>query len=398
MTPKCKNENPKLPPEWEIKKLGEVCEVLDKFRKPITKKDRVAGKIPYYGATGLLDYVSACIFDEQLVLLGEDGAKWGTCESSAYIIEGKSWVNNHAHVLRPNRNLINDKWLVHNLNYQDLRPYISGMTVPKLNQANMLLIPIPLPPLPEQKRIVAILDEVFAAIGKAKENAEKNLANARELFESYLHNVFANPGKDWKKKRLWEVLDMPPQNGWSPPAANHSDTGTPVLTLSSVTGFCFRPDKVKFTSAVTDSSKKYWVHNGDLLITRSNTPELVGHVAIASEINRPTIYPDLIMRMTPTFDLATTDFLYFQMRAPALRAEIKGKAHGANPTMKKISNSDVKTLPIVIPPLAKQCTIVEVLKDLTAKTQNLESVYQQKVASLDELKKSILDKAFRGEL
>jgi hypothetical protein len=101
---------------------------------------------------------------------------------------------------------------------------------------------------------------------------------------------------------LEKVLAVQPQNGWSPPAANHSDSGTPVLTLSSVTGFYFRPDKLKFTSASTDSRRHYWVKNGDFLITRSNTPELVGHVAIASGINEPTIYPDLIMRMNPSPD------------------------------------------------------------------------------------------------
>ena len=79
-------------------RLGDVCDVLDSHRKPITKKDRIAGDIPYYGATGIVDYVKDYIFDERLVLLGEDGAKWGAGEPSAFLVEGKTWVNNHAHV------------------------------------------------------------------------------------------------------------------------------------------------------------------------------------------------------------------------------------------------------------------------------------------------------------
>ena len=191
-----------------MKSLGEVCENLDNKRKPITKKDRVVGDIPYYGATGIVDYIEKYIFDEKLVLLGEDGAKWSSNDECAFIIAGKTWVNNHAHVLRPYRIILSDEWLVYNLNFQDLTPYISGMTVPKLNQGKMNEINIPLPPLPEQKRIVAILDEFFAAIVKEKENAEQNLKNTKELFESYLQSVFENKGEGWEEKTLGEVCDM----------------------------------------------------------------------------------------------------------------------------------------------------------------------------------------------
>jgi len=89
--------------KWPLVELGELCEILDRLRVPIKKADREPGDIPYYGATGILDYVKDYIFDEDLVLIGEDGAKWGTGESTAYAISGKSWVNNHAHVLRPDR-------------------------------------------------------------------------------------------------------------------------------------------------------------------------------------------------------------------------------------------------------------------------------------------------------
>src|SRR5690606_40632686 len=81
---------------WEIKKLGEVVDVLDNLRKPITKRDRVEGEYPYYGATGILSYVHNYIFSEKLVLIGEDGAKWASGDNTSFIAEGKYWVNNHA--------------------------------------------------------------------------------------------------------------------------------------------------------------------------------------------------------------------------------------------------------------------------------------------------------------
>ena len=135
---------------WKYEKLGDICDILDSKRKPITKNKRVLGSIPYYGATGVLDYVKDFIFDEKLVLLGEDGAKWAAGDKSAYIISGKSWVNNHAHALRPNRDIITDEYLTYYLNFSDLSGYITGVTVPKLNQEKMRGIEIPIPPLPEQ--------------------------------------------------------------------------------------------------------------------------------------------------------------------------------------------------------------------------------------------------------
>lgn len=257
---------------------------------------------------------------------------------------------------------------------------------------------IGVPPLPEQQRIVRLLDEAFEGIATAKANAEKNLQNAHALFESYLQSVFTQRGPGWLETTLEKVLAVQPQNGWSPPAANHSASGTPVLTLSSVTGFRFRADKRKFTSASTDTRRNYWIRNGDFLITRSNTPELVGHVAIAEGITEPTIYPDLIMRMNPAPDRMMTEFLYYQMRSPALRKEIMGRAQGANPTMKKISNGAVKTLPIAVPSIATQQAIVETLNALTEETQRLASVYERKLTTLEALKKSLLHHAFTGKL
>lgn len=171
---------------WPTKPLGDLVDVLDRLRKPITKKNRKAGPYPYYGATGILDHVDGYLFDEPLVLIGEDGAKWEACANSAFAIEGKTWVNNHAHVIRPHRDRVWDDWLIYYLNGADLMPFISGMTVPKLNQGRLREIPIPLPPLEEQQRIVAILDEAFEGLARARENAEANLENARELYRSGL--------------------------------------------------------------------------------------------------------------------------------------------------------------------------------------------------------------------
>ena len=158
-----------LDPDWPNAKIGDVVDIMDSRRKPITKSDRKPGPYPYYGATGILDYVEDFIFNEDLVLVGEDGAKWDSGEKTAYAISGKTWVNNHAHVLRPKRDEILDVYLIETLNQMDLSLFITGVTVPKLNQNRLRSISVPLPPLEAQKKIVAEIEKEQQLVDSNKE-------------------------------------------------------------------------------------------------------------------------------------------------------------------------------------------------------------------------------------
>jgi type I restriction enzyme M protein len=150
----------KIESKWSVVKLGDIVENLDNKRVPLSQRDRVKGQYPYYGATGIIDYVEDYIFDEKLILIGEDGAKWGANENSAFSVEGKCWVNNHAHVLKAKSDFVLDRYLIEVLNKLDLSDYITGLNVPKLNQANLNQIQIPLPPTDIQKRIVDDIDNL----------------------------------------------------------------------------------------------------------------------------------------------------------------------------------------------------------------------------------------------
>ena len=311
-------------------------------------------------------------------------------------VEG--YVASHLATIVADEAKIYPRFLLYFLSTVSAQDLVQDHSYPSLNLPIISGIPVPTPPLLEQQRIAGLLDKAFAGLAIARANAEKNQENANVLFESHLDSMFSRCEREWTSMPLERVLGVQPQNGWSPPAANHSDSGTPVLTLSSVTGFTFRPDKRKFTSAPTDHRRNYWVKNGDFLITRSNTPELVGHVAIASGIDEPTIYPDLIMRMNPIPDRIITEFLYYQMRTKKLRKDITGRAQGANPTMKKISNGAVKSLPIIVPPISTQQSIVETLNALAQETHCLATLYVRKFDALEALKKSLLNEAFLGRL
>lgn len=191
---------------WEYKKLGEVCEILDSLRKPVTKKDRTAGIYPYYGASGIQDYVDSYIFDGRFLLVGEDGAKWGASDKSAFIIEGKSWVNNHAHILKVSDKII-DILIEYYLTYKDLSDYITGAVVPKLTQKSLLSIPIPVPPLTEQERIVSELDLLSSIIEKQKAQLKELDTLAQSIFYDMFGDPIENP-KGWEVKKLGEVVDI----------------------------------------------------------------------------------------------------------------------------------------------------------------------------------------------
>ena len=176
---------------WLLRPLGEVTMVLDRLRKPITKRDRNPGDVPYYGATGVVDHVADHIFDEDLVLIGEDGARWGSGELSAFPISGKTWVNNHAHVLRPDRNLMRDDFLIAYLNTTDLMPWVSGMTVPKLNQTNLISIPVPLPTLGVQDEVVRRLKQITTASEALAHSYRSKVEDTHDLRQSLLQAAFS---------------------------------------------------------------------------------------------------------------------------------------------------------------------------------------------------------------
>lgn len=149
--------------EWSIRPLETVCTILNTRRKPIASSLRVPGPYPYYGASGIVDYVNDYLFDEPVVLVGEDGAKWGAFERTAFIVEGPSWVNNHAHVLRPEYAI--GTFLMNYLVRFDFHPFVTGKAPPKLTLSKLKVIPIPVPPTrAEQLKIGSALSSMDALI------------------------------------------------------------------------------------------------------------------------------------------------------------------------------------------------------------------------------------------
>jgi type I restriction enzyme M protein len=157
-----------IEPDWELAPFGTICENLDGKRRPITKSDRKPGPYPYYGASGIVDSVADYIFDEPLLLVSEDGANLlARSTPIAFSVSGKIWVNNHAHVVRfPD--MATQRFVEHYLNSISIANYVTGAAQPKLNQAQLNSIEIPLPPLAEQRRLVAELDAEAAQMDSVR--------------------------------------------------------------------------------------------------------------------------------------------------------------------------------------------------------------------------------------
>ncbi len=173
---------------WVVKPLGKLCEVLNNRRKPISSDVREKGIYPYYGASGIVDYVSNFIFEERLVLIGEDGAKWGAFEKTAFIVEGKYWVNNHAHVLKTTE--INDTLLESYLIKLDINPFITGAAPPKLTLGKLKEIPIPLPLEPkEQQKIADCLSSLDELINAQTQKLEKLKQHKKGLMQQLFPSI-----------------------------------------------------------------------------------------------------------------------------------------------------------------------------------------------------------------
>ncbi|MDD2836906.1 MAG: restriction endonuclease subunit S [Methanothrix sp.] len=265
----------------------------------------------------------------------------------------------------------------------------------RIRPEKFLEIQIPLPTIVEQHRIVARIEELAARIEEARELRRRAVEEAEALFNAYYKNLFGEIPLDG---HLGDVLLGKPRNGWSAKCDNE-ENGIPVLTLSAVTGFQYRENEIKKTSEKTSVDGNYWLKVGDLLITRSNTPDLVGHAAIYSGSPAPCIYPDLMMRLEVDGKQAIKKFVHSWLKGPAVRQYIRRVSKGTSPTMKKINQQAVMNIPFPIRfSIQEQLRIVAQLDALQAKLDALKRHQAETAAKLDALLPALLERAFRGDL
>lgn len=174
-------------------KMSEMCQNLDRYRRAVTASNRIAGCYPYYGASGIVDYVDGYIFDGDYLLVSEDGANLLARNMPiAFSISGKNWVNNHAHVLKFEDD-ITRKYVEYYINMIDVSKYVSEGAQPKLNQENLNKIMIPVPPDEDMARIVSFLDKFDALVSDLSQGLPAEISAVQEQYEYYRDKLLSFP-------------------------------------------------------------------------------------------------------------------------------------------------------------------------------------------------------------
>ncbi len=347
------NEGNKI---WPTKKLGDLSECLDNKRIPISKENRENGNIPYYGATGQVDSIKEYLFDEELLLVGEDGADWSAGANTSYIINGKSWVNNHAHVLRINK--INIVYLKEYLNHADLKQYVSGSTRGKLNKSDLLNIEIPIPSNDEQIKIADILSNTDKAI----EKTDKIIHKSEELKNGIIQNLIDFKHDKWTKRKFEDVTTFIDYRGKTP---KKTDEGIPLITAKNVRmGYVdenpreyINPDD--YDTWMTRGIPK----KGDVLFT---TEAPLGNIAQLQTADKVAFAQRVIIIQTKT-NLLPSFLKYYLM---SKKMQLKIASLGTGGTVKGIKAKVLKQIQISIPRMEEQTKIVDVLQALDMKIDN----------------------------
>ena len=287
-----------LSPSWQKVQLRSAVEFLDYLRRPVTKIDRTDGEYPYYGANGQQGTIDDFIFDEPLILLAEDGGNFGQeGRTVAYKVEGKCWVNNHAHVLRPKPN-VDINFLLRHLEYYDVTPYITGTTRGKLTKDAASRIELVLPPLPEQKRIAAMLDKADSVRRKRQEAVRLTEELLRSVFLDMFGDPVTNP-KGWKTDRLEKHISFltTGSRGW---AEHYCSEGSRFIrSLDVQMNYISNIDAAYVNPPIGAEAERTRVQFGDVLLTVTGSkigrvapiPKKIGdayvsqHVAIIRPVN-----------------------------------------------------------------------------------------------------------------
>ena len=391
-----------IPRNWCWTTLNDCAECLDNLRVPVNAKERSKriGNIPYYGATGQTGWIDNYLTNEQLVLLGEDGAPFlDIFKDKAYIIDGKAWINNHVHILKSYFGDIGNRYLKYYLNNFDFKDYVSGTTRLKLTQSKMKSIPIPLPPLYEQQRIVDIIENLFSKLDRAKALAQNVVDNYELRRSAILHKAFTgqltNPDlNDWKIFS-WESCIKKMQNGIS---KRNGDTGDEIIVLRL---YDIKNNEINLSNARTISlndkeQENYLLKINNLLMIRVNgSKDNVGKQLLIKSSDK-LAFCDHLIRIQYIDEIFPKYMLYFSQckdYKDYVLANIVSSA-GQN----TISRKGMTNLNIPIPNIDEQKEIVRILDSLLAKEQRTKELAEQILQKIDLMKKSILARAFRGAL
>ena len=394
--------------------LNGFAECKDGNRKPINASERAEreGDIPYYGATGQAGWIDDYLTDEQLVLLGEDGAPFlELLKDKAYLIEGKAWVNNHAHIIKSHYGEVGNKYILHYLNVFNFHGYVNGTTRLKLTQASMRTIPVPLPPLAEQKRIVEQIESLFAKLDEAKEKALSVVESFESRKKAILNNAFNGLySTDWREKHHCTLADWKdrkineiciPRAGFAFNSKKFTESGIQIIRMGNLYAGKLNLSRSPVFYDISDVDdniiKRSMVHDGDILLTLTGTKYKRDYgYAVCIEGEHELLVNQRILCLSPTEKIDKEYLLYY------LRSEIFRDIFFSNETggvnQGNVSSKFVENIEIKLPSIEEQKEISKILKNILTKEEQAKELAEFVIEQIELMKKSILAKAFRGEL
>ncbi len=381
--------------KWPMRPLGELVDILDSRRVPVSANERSKrpGEVPYYGASGPVGTIDKHIFDEPLLLLGEDGVQFfDSGKSKSYLIEGPAWVNNHAHVLRA-RPTVERKFLNYYLNHCDYRGFANGTTRLKLTQAAMRQIPVPVPPIDEQRRTVDLLEDHLSRLDVADRAVRQSIKRLDRLRDAALAKAVGDTRSDPPTRvlRLGELARV--STGTTPLRGNTAfyENGTiPWITSGDLhQGLISRASQFVTPLALTETSLKL-VPAGSLLIAmygEGRTRGTVAELAIEATTNQACASVELHEAALRAWVRLVLDANYNSMRRMA--------AGGVQPNL---NLSLVRSIEVPVPTLAAQETAIAHVSEVSDAREQLATSLGSATKRGANLRRALLAAAFSGRL
>ncbi len=377
--------------------LEQAADILDSYRKPVNSKERlnlIKGKpldelFPYYGATGQVGWIDSFLTDGEYILLGEDGAPFlNPYAEKAYIIHGKTWVNNHAHILHSK---MNNEFLCYYLNYFNYKNYVSGTTRLKLTQAQMRKIPIPNIPSDEQSRIVARIEELFSELDKAVDT----LKTTKEQLEVYRQAVLKDAFSDFEKKDSIRNLTMVVTSGSRGWAKYYSNSGALFVRIGNLThsgiDIDFR-DIQHITPPDNAEGVRTRLQPNDVLVSITADLGSIGFVSEKVEEAYINQHIALVRFQNPV----QGRFMAWYLRSEYGQKDLLKNKRGGGKL--GLGLDDIRDTPVPIVDDITATEIVDKVEEQLSVCDSIEKTVDTVLAQADAMRQSILKQAFEGTM
>lgn len=381
-----------LPEGWGSHLLADVVEIHNTKRHPLNSQERVnrSGPYPYCGANGVVDSIDEYRFDGEFVLIAEDGGYWGKHEPTSYIMRGKFWVNNHAHVVRAMEGVTTNEFFRFMVNYLNIDPFIGGDARGKLTKAVLSDLEIPLPSYAEQRRIAHVLGTVQQAI----EQQERLIRSTTELKQALMQKLFTEGlrGEAQKETEIglvpesWEVVGLGSlvsySQGKQVPLHEQQTVPGPGLTrFLRIVDYTQRTSDLRF---VTEENGKHNVTCEDVIMVR------YGAVFVGTGL--AGILANNMFRINPKGKNLDKSFLYYLLNRDAIIEHLQSCMMGAG--MPALNFGMLKSLVVQLPSIEEQQEIVRCLHCIDQKIMNA----SRKATSLQDLFRTLLHELMTGKV